>query len=188
MISAEQLLKSASPSSASRYKANCKKRSPNNIINGQRECIVSNHRLGLRKMAKNGCGPIAVYNALFFTGQSPDFNTVALGIDMYALRLGGLLGTDEKKLDECFSKCHIAAVRAKDYDDFCRVLPAVRAGLLCYWIAKPKKSLLHFVTVINHNGKLLVCNRYCNTHKPSPVMSIEKFCSPEQYVSGFFFN
>lgn len=189
MIKAEELLKKASPSAKRRYKKNRKIHIPSDSINGQMKCCASKFRLGLFPMSYNGCGAIAVYNALYYLGQSPVLADIALGIEMYALRFWGLLGTDPEKIEKMFKECRIAAIKANDYDDFVKVMSAVKAGIVCYWVNKPKRSSLHFAAIINDNeGKYLVCNRYSNRTKPSVIQSVEKLCSKEQYVAGFFMN
>ncbi len=189
MITADELLKTAPALGRRNYKKNSSRRRPEGIINGQRRCVVSDFRLGLRKVSSNGCGAIAIYNALFSTGQQCDFSTISLGIEKYALRLGGILGTDPKKLENYFKNMKIAAVCASDYEDFVRVMNAVRAGILCYWVAKPGRSLLHYVAIINNrDGTFSVCNRFANRSKPSVIDKIEKLCPKECYKAGFFMN
>ena len=166
-----------------------KLRSPAGYINGQRECAVSRHRLGLRKAASNGCAAIAVYNAMLYAGYSPDYATISLGIEVYALRMGGLLGTHPEKMENYFKNMRIPAIKAADYSDFKRVLDAVNVGIVCYWVAKPKKSLLHFVAITNNkNGTYSVYNRYSNRKKPSVINSIDKLCTEDRFVNGFFLN
>ena len=80
-------------------------------------------------------------------------------------------------------------MKAADYNDFVNVMNGMKVGIVCYWVAKPRRSLLHFVAVINNgDGTFSVCNRYSNRKKPSVVPSIQKLCSEEQYVTGFFIN
>lgn len=189
MITAEELLKIAPPSAKRNYEHNKKMRAPIGQINGQQSCRVSKYRFGLRKMSSNGCGAIAVFNALLCAGHEPDFHTIALGLEIYALRIKGLLGVNPDKMDRFFKECRIAAIKAQSYDDFLKVMGAVKVGILCYWVAKPKASLLHFVAVINNgDGTYSVCNRYANRKTPSAIPSIEKLCTKEQYVAGFFIN
>lgn len=188
MIKAEELLKKASPSAKRRYEKNLRIHIPSDSINGQMNCCASKCRLGLFPMSYNGCGAISVYNALFYMGQSPVLADIALGIEIYALRFFGLLGTDPKKIEKMFMECRIAAIKANDYDDFIKVMSAVKAGIVCYWVGKPKRSSLHFAAIINNGGRYFVCNRYSNREKPSEIRSVDKLCSREQYVAGFFMN
>ncbi|MBP1545068.1 MAG: hypothetical protein J6A37_00535 [Oscillospiraceae bacterium] len=188
MIAKDELLKIASAKAKRNYEKNIRLRKPAGLINGQKSCNVSKHRMGIASVSFNGCAPIAVYNALYAAGHNPDFSLITLGIDSFALRMGGLLGTDPKKLEDCFAKCRIAAVKAKDYTDFVNVMGAVKVGIICYWVAKPKKSLLHFAAVINCGEGYDVCNRFSNRKKPSRVRGIKDFCPKESYVCGFFIN
>ena len=188
MITAEELLENA-PSLAKRnFEKNQRLRKPVGLINGQRNCAVSSYRLGIRKMSANGCGAIAIYNALLSAGHKPDFAAISLGIDCYALNMWGIFGTDPKKAEELFKKCRIPAVKAKDYDDFVKVMGAVSVGILCYWVAKPRRSLLHYIAVVNNGQGYDVCNRYSNRKTPSKVSSIGDFCPKESYVCGFFIS
>lgn len=189
MITAEEMLEKASMLAKSNYKRNKKRRLPEGLINGQKECTVAKYNFGIRHMSTNGCGPIAIYNALYHARLAPDFNAIALGLETYSLRAFGIFGVNPEKLDRFFSECRIAAIRAKDYADFVGVMGAVKVGILCYWVADPKISLLHFVTIIrNDDGTYSVCNRYSNRKTPSQIPSIEKLCTEERYVAGYFIS
>ncbi|MBQ5333282.1 MAG: hypothetical protein J6K92_08505 [Oscillospiraceae bacterium] len=188
MITAEELLEKAPSLARRNYEKNIRMRKAFGLVNGQGNCAVSRHRLGIAKMSSNGCGAIAVYNALYAAGHNPDFNTISLGIDCFALRLWGVFGTDPDKMEKYFRKCRIAAVKAADYDDFVMVMSAVKVGILCYWVDKPKRSFLHFVAVINNGEGFDVCNRYSNRKTPSRVRSMGDFCPKECYVCGFYIS
>lgn len=189
MISAEELLSISTSMGRKNYRINSRQKKPVGLINGQRKCVVSGYRLGLRKMAGNGCAPIAVFNALYCTGIEPDFCAISLGIEKYALSFMGLTGAAPSKMETFMSKCQIPAVKAQGYEDFVNVMGAVRVGILCYWTAKPGRSLLHYAAVINNrNGTYDVCNRYSNRRRPSTVGSIKELCPKESYVCGFFMS
>ncbi|MCM1525371.1 MAG: hypothetical protein NC120_13045 [Ruminococcus sp.] len=189
MISAEELLSVSTSTGRKNYRINSRLKKPAGLINGQRQCAVSNHRLGIRKMSSNGCGPIAVFNAMYSAGLEPDFNAISLGIEKYALGFMGLTGTAPQKMESFMQKCLIPAVKAQSYEDFVNVMGAVRVGIICYWVAKPKRSLLHYAAVINNrNGTYDICNRYSNRKKPSTVGSIKELCPKESYVCGFFIS
>lgn len=188
MITAEELLENAPALAKRNYEKNRRLRKPAGFINGQRNCAVSRHRLGIAKMSFNGCGAIAVFNALTAAGQNPDFCTVSLGIDCYALRLWGIFGTDPKKLEVYFRKCRIAAITAADYNDFVNVMSSVKVGILCYWVAKPGRSLLHYAAVVNTGNGFDVCNRYSDRRTPSRVRNIGDLCPEASYVCGFFIS
>ncbi|MBQ7782517.1 MAG: hypothetical protein IJ368_00965 [Oscillospiraceae bacterium] len=189
MISADELLKNASSSAKRNYNFNKRLSKPRDLINGQRVCKISKYKLGIRKVSGNGCGPIAIYNALRIIGQQPDFPTICLAVDKYALRVGGIFGTDPEKLENMFKECRIAAMKAKDYEDFRTVSGVVRASILCYWVGKPKRSLLHFAAIFsNPDGTLSVCNRYSNRTTPSVARNLDRLCPKECYVCGFFLN
>lgn len=189
MITAEELLNKASASAKRHYKFNTKFRKPAKLINGQGKCEVSKHKFGLCRMSFNGCAPIAVYNALLCARFTPDFNIIAMGLETYSLKAGGLMGVDPEKIEIFFTECRVAAVKSKDYNDFVNVMRAVRTGIICYWVAEPKRSLLHFAAIVrNDDGSFFVCNRYSNRSKPSQVPSIEKLCTEERFVSGYFIS
>lgn len=188
MITAEELLKNAPALAKRNFEKNRRLRKPAGLINGQRSCAVSSYRLGICKMSHNGCGAIAIYNALLSAGHKPDISVISLGIDRYALNMWGIFGTDPKKIEGLFEKCRIPAVKAKGYDDFVNVMGAVRVGILCYWVAKPRRSLLHYVAIVNNGQGYDVCNRYSNRKTPSKVNSISDFCPKESYVCGFFIS
>lgn len=189
MITADELLQSAAGMAKRNYIYNRKLADPVGLINGQGKCSVSDHRLGLRRVKGNGCAAIAVYNALTYCGKNPDFDTICLGLEKYALRMGGILGVHPEKIGIFFEKCRIPAIKAEDHTDFINVMKAMTTGVMCYWVAKPDRSLLHFIAVINNrDGTYSLCNRYSNVGKPYAARSLEKFCTKERFVCGYFIN
>lgn len=186
----DDIIGSAKRSALKRYKRNCSLPAiPQGVtINGQGKCCVSGHRLGIMKMSFNGCGPIAIYNAMLLAGHKTDFNLLTLCVDSNALRMGGIFGTDWNKLDKVFSICHIAAIKAADYNDFTKVLPSVSSGIICYWAAKPGRSVQHYAAVAKTDSGYIVCNRYSNRDKPSKVPNLEKLCTEDRFIAGYFIN
>lgn len=189
MINEQELLENASSGSRKNYERNCRRKQPSGLINGQKNCAVSGYSIGIAKVSHGGCGPIAVYNALQAAGRGESFPLIVLGFERYALRAGGLLGGDPGKMERFFRECKIAAIRSESYDDFVSVMRAVKVGIICYWTAKPGRSLLHFAAVVNMGEKgYAVCNRYSDRKTPSAVKSIEALCPPERFVNGFFMS
>ncbi|MCM1577417.1 MAG: hypothetical protein NC078_01290 [Ruminococcus sp.] len=187
MLNELELLGDASGRSRKNYEFNRRRKQPERLINGQGNCIVSQCKFGMGKVSMCGCGAIAVYNALLCTGQRESFPLIVLGLENYALRMGGLLGTDPKKIDKFFSECKIPAMKAENFVDFVNVMSAVKVGIVCYWTAKPYFSLLHFAAVVNNgDGSYAVCNRYTNRKTPAAVKKIESLCTEDRYVCGFF--
>ena len=57
MISEQELLEKASARGRRNYKANCRKKQPSGLVNGQRSCEVSGFSIGVVKVSQGGCGP-----------------------------------------------------------------------------------------------------------------------------------
>ena len=189
MISEEELLEAASGRSRKNYEFNRRCKQPEGYINGQGSCAVSQCRIGMGKVSGCGCGAIAVYNALLCTGRRESFPLIVLGLEKYALRLGGLLGVNPEKIEKFFDGCKIPAMKAKDFEDFVNVMAAVKVGIVCYWTAKPYRSMLHFAAVVNKgDGSYVVCNRYSNRKTAMAVKGIDALCSEDRFVCGFFMN
>lgn len=189
MISEQELLERASARGRRNYKANCRRKQPSGLVNGQRSCEVSGFSVGIVKVAHGGCAPIAVYNALLAAGRGESFPLIVMGFERYALRLGGILGGDPDKMENFFNQCKIAAIKSEGYEDFVSVMKAVKVGIICYWTAKPGRSLLHFAAVVNMGEKgYAVCNRFSDRKTPSAVRSIEAFCTEDRFVNGFFLS
>lgn len=189
MISEEELLKKASGRSRKNYEFNRRCKQPRGYINGQGCCAVSQCKMGINKVSRCGCGAIAVYNALLCTGNEESFPLIVMGLERYALRLWGLLGTDPGKMERFFAECKIPAMKAESFGDFVNVMAAVKVGIICYWTAKPYRSMLHFVAVINNgNGGYVACNRYSNRKTAMGIKGIETLCNEERFVCGFFMN
>ncbi|MGN0666280.1 MAG: hypothetical protein ACI4KF_07110 [Huintestinicola sp.] len=184
-----ELLADATAAQKKHYEYNKQLLKPKSIINGQKIGPIAEFKFGLAKMGYNGCGPIAVYNALSLSGIKADICDIILALEKQALKLGGILGTDPKKLDKFFSDNRIAALKASDYNDFVNDMNNMHVGILCYWTKKPNRSSMHYITIYRtEDNKFVMCNRFGNRNKQYSADSMEKVCTEEQYICGYFIS
>lgn len=134
---------------------------PQGFINGQGLGVVKALPYGAKwQLGYNGCGPIAVYNALLALGN-PHTLAAAAGWGERHLRLGGRWGTAHGQIPKLFRglgyRVHVVRTRRK-------MDAAIRSAdgcILTYWLKKPFCSGLHIVFVQRlPAGGFLVYNRY----------------------------
>ena len=65
----------------------------NGFVFSQHSKVFSKMRYGIKPMSHNGCGIIAVYNALLLLGEKPDFHNAAEYFEKHGKWFFGLLGT-----------------------------------------------------------------------------------------------
>lgn len=187
MKASSEILPYASAASKKHFAFNRRFPRPEGIINGQKTCIVSKLRYGLLPVSANGCGPIAVFNALTASGVKADLCEIILGMENSALHFGGIFGTDPKKLDKYMNENRIPSMKAESYADFVSVMNSVRIGILCYWTGKPYMSSSHYVTLIRtEDGRFSVCNRFSNSRSQSVITAIDKLCTEDRFISGHY--
>ena len=74
------------------------------FIFSQRNRAIAEMRYGKKPMWYNGCGIIAVYNALLLLGERPDFRVVTEYYEKHGKWFWGLLGTKPWKLGSYVKK------------------------------------------------------------------------------------
>lgn len=193
MITRDELLQKASPLARRQHERNLSIEKalpiePGVLINGQSRCAVSTYRMGLCRMANNGCAAIAVYNAMTLLGHKPDMHAIVLGLRMYGLWLGGLFGVNPYRLEKCLDKMRIPCMRARDYKDFENVSRAVGACILCYRIKDRLISPMHYVAVQYRDGGYTVCNLYNNARRTYRIRELAELCPESRFVAGFYIN
>ena len=122
-------------------------------------------RLGLFRMRRNGCGAIAAYNLLKYTGHFRDIREIASDLEYKGVILRGLFGI---RPDEICA--YISAVsgeqatlyglkRVRDYDDLFR---DAKAGILTFWNAPGRWSMHSVMLHPLGEGRIRVYNYYTN--------------------------
>lgn len=157
------------------------------FINGQGKCAVSDSRMGLMKMSYNGCGAIALYNALRLIGKKPDMGLIVTLIERYGLVLFGILGTSPFSIKRIGKLLGAHMTRMLTYEEFVAAAEGNITILAC-WTGRPFRSSNHLMAIDGRNGSFLVYNRYNDMTCPSEIPSIDRLCKKEQYVSGYVVN
>ncbi len=158
---------------------------PEGFINGQGVCPQHSFRFGLGTVAANGCGAIAVYNALKLCGYRADFPVIASGLERCALRLFGWLGVAPDGIGRYLDRAGITAHKIRHYDEFVNTLEGGGVFILCYWTRKPWRSTSHFVAIEHRDGDNIVYNLYNNLDTERPVGDIANICSAAQFIRAY---
>ncbi len=155
------------------------------LLNGQGSCEVSDVRLGLKPMSYNGCGVIALYNAMVLSGRRADLRLIHSAVGRNALTLFGLLGVSPFRYAWAAAKAGIRVHSIRRYHEFALRLKG-HIGIVCCWTGKPFLSTMHFMAVDGRNtDRLDVCNRYNDLKSTSAVKDLTALCSKRQYVMGY---
>ncbi|MBQ5310528.1 MAG: hypothetical protein ILP19_00585 [Oscillospiraceae bacterium] len=158
---------------------------PEGFINGQGICPQHAFRFGVGTVARNGCGAIAVYNALRLCGKTADFFQVASGMEKCALALFGWLGVAPDGIGRYLKKIDFSARKIRRYDEFLDALSKDRVFILCYWTRKPWRSTSHFVAIERRDGRNIVYNLYNNSVAECDVGGIETMCNRKQFIRAY---
>ncbi len=135
-----------------RNKKYCEKLISGELINGQGLGIVSRMRYGLCSMSYNGCGVIAVYNALAYTGKNQPLCEIAHYMERYKL-LFGIFGCNPYRLGDVLSHYGAAFERFGDTD-------ASKAFIVSYRTKRTFISPVHTVFCVRTNDGITIYNRY----------------------------
>lgn len=122
------------------------------FINGQKLGAVAEMRYGLCPMSVNGCGVIAVYNALAYIGKNQPLCEVAHYMERYKL-LFGIFGCNPYRLGKALSHYGAAFERFGDTDNS-------KAFIVSCWNGKPFRSSAHTVFCVRENNGITIYNRY----------------------------
>lgn len=122
------------------------------LINGQGLGIAAQMRYGLCPMSYNGCGIIAVYNALAYTGKNQPLCELAYYMERYKM-LFGIFGCNPYRLGEALGHYGAAFERFGDTE------PS-GAFIVSYWTGRPFLSSIHTVFCIRTDNGITIYNRY----------------------------
>ncbi|MBQ9519402.1 MAG: hypothetical protein IJR59_05875 [Firmicutes bacterium] len=121
------------------------------FIFSQRSTAVAQMRYGKKQMWYNGCGIIAVYNALLLLGERPDFRNVTEYYEKHGKWFWGLLGTKPWRLTGFIKKSGFKAklTRPKYADN--------GVYLITVWNKRPG---MHFMALNKTDNGIQVYNGY----------------------------
>ncbi|MBQ7991227.1 MAG: hypothetical protein IJ080_04005 [Oscillospiraceae bacterium] len=154
---------------------------PDGFICGQGQGNVSDMHFGLYRMSYNGCGAIALYNALRLCGQERDLREIALLLEPQLVLLG-TFGVYPGGMGRALSSVGIPFRRLKTYGDLLEGLSRYRVFILCYWTKKPWLSSSHFVAVERVQGGYEIYNLFNNVPVPVKIPDLTGLCSRKQFI------
>lgn len=158
-------------------------------INGQKLCEYANLRLGWRKFAANGCGILAIYNALGLTGRRKKVEEIHRYF--HAWYRPRFFGIHPWKLRRYFRKNKIECKTASSVEELDRYLKDGNVAVLTYWNRVSRvcglPNLLrgaHSVCV-RFDGKFTVYNRFSNRDHAYDFETLEDCLNGHVYMMGF---
>ncbi len=136
------------------------------------------------KMSYNGCGAIALYNALRLIGSKPDMGLIVTLIERYGLVLFGIFGTSPYRIRRIGSLLGAVTLPMKSFEEYEKAAEG-NVSILCCWTGKPFRSTRHFTAIDGRGGRFVVYNRYNDLETPSEIDSIGELCDSRRFVSSY---
>jgi hypothetical protein len=157
------------------------------FINGQAIFPYSNNRMGWGTYANNGCGVIAVYNAMQLLESPEPLGLIEAEIsNSGGLLAVGLLGVEPWAIDCYFTSHGISCTRYSTYQSLSQ---DVREGsVIVFLVLNDATTLLggaHYMAALYTDGKYIVYNMYNNLADTKPVASLYQPYPGSGFVCGF---
>ena len=157
------------------------------VINGQGAFKFSQTAFGMGSYAHNGCGAIAIYNAMQLLGYDLSLGMIYDQItNKYGLCMGGLFGIKASVIDDVFAERGITCTGYWSGND---LMQNVQEGnVVILYVMNDASTLFrgfHYVTAQYVDGQFLVYNVYNNSIQPEPANFV---CQPYDnscYLYGF---
>ena len=130
-------------------------------VNGQKREPYASFKYGTGYMKENGCGVIAVHNALVAVGKGKELRDVALYFEDNGAILGGVFGTDPTAAVAYFESNGCAVETIYDAQEFDDVASSSVVSVLTFWNTDSIFDGAHTVALVkNANGSINVYNYY----------------------------
>ena len=141
------------------------------FINGQGLPPIADIPVGSGNMSKNGCGILAIYNALLALGVSSNLYDiinyfVKKGFLVNGLVAGGLFGIDPEAIPGYFEDLGYRVTTAgySDSSSFQKTIDANTVSIMLYWNDKNDLTKgMHYVAIQPTADGIRVYNRYSNS-------------------------
>lgn len=157
---------------------------PTGLVNGQALGAVSGVKFGVKTVARNGCGVLAICNALTLCGMNVPLAEVAYTMERYRV-LWGLFGVNCYALGHALRQWKIQSKRLRSRQALQQALAENRVCLLAYWTGKPLCSTVHIVCLYAaEGGQATVFNLYNRCSTPQQ-QSVEKLCQKRRMVAAY---
>ena len=153
-------------------------------INGQGKLPYSNKRIGLGSYGANGCGLIAIYNAMTLIGKNVTLQDVTDDLRNYMLWFG-LGGLKPSGLNFYFTFHNI---KYKQISSISSLSSSVEEGsVFVFVVMNNKKDIFEgFHTMAGQyiNGEYRIYNRYNNRTSYAPYASLKDGFREEVWIYG----
>ena len=157
------------------------------LINGQGICFCSEERMGLGTYANNGCGIIAIYNAIQLLGYYESLAVIETEIFINGgYWVGGLLGIKPWVIDDYFEDKNIACSRYLSYDAMSQSI--TEGDVVVFMTLNNTQNIFkgwHYMAAQYINGKYIVYNMYSNDPGSYSVNSLNQPYGNSAFVCGF---
>lgn len=154
-------------------------------INGQRLCEYANTRFGWLRIAQNGCGAIAVYNAMGLLGQATAFWDVRARLHRwYRPRF---FGVRPRELERCLIQLGASCTRADSLEELRQSLGKGGIAVLTKWNARCPRvhKGAHTVSISFDGERYAVYNRYSNRDRVYLCASLEEIVGEGSFMRGY---
>lgn len=138
-------------------------------INGQALGTVSRLKFGLCRLGYNGCGCIAVYNALVFLGRRIPLHQIVRSMERYRLFFG-MFGFNPYRIGRILTQFGISFTRSDPPENS-------DAFIISYRTRKGIFSPVHTVFCVREDDGVTVFNRYNGSPEASRCGSVDELCS-----------
>lgn len=136
---------------------------PEGMLNGQGMGALKRFRYGLFSFGWCGCEIIGTYNLLKMYGKPAQLSEICREIYPYGHLLCGFFGTNVYTLKHYFKKHNIPVKTVYTKEDFLKLAPRGKYGVVSFWTKKVMASSIHTVAYkVGENGEITVFNRYNN--------------------------
>ncbi|MBQ8297357.1 MAG: hypothetical protein IJX77_06205 [Ruminococcus sp.] len=160
-----------------RHNSSLERFAEDEYINGQALGAVSRMRYGLCRMSFNGCGSIAVYNALLYLGQRQRLCDIAVRLERYRM-LFGVFGCNPKRLGRVLMQYGIDYEQPENPDE-------AQAFIISFWTGRRFMSSIHTVFGVRKNNDIRIYNRYNNSPEVYHYKSLEALTKGRKPVAFF---
>ena len=156
------------------------------FINGQGVFEFAQEAFGIGTYANNGCGSIAIYNAMQLLGKPASLGMITDEISNgNGFMLGGLLGATLGSIGNYFMAHNIAYTEYMSYSTMLQNLS--EGDIIVFLVMNDVNNIFdgyHYMTAQYAGSKFIVYNISNRTTKPYPVYSLD----PVYSNSGWFYG
>ena len=157
------------------------------LINGQAVFDYANEKCGLGTYAKNGCGVIAIYNAMQLLKKPQSLSSIETAFQYkYGMILYGLGGIDPWSFGEYFDSKNIAYKGYNSYTDLEGDLS--NGDVIVFTVRNSRRNILrgyHTMAARFIGGRFVVYNISSIITTPTPVNSLDPVYGDAMWIYGY---